>query len=960
MASISRTGKSRSAWSGVGLMAIAAASAQPAFAQEADPIPQSTQTEGATAADIVVTGSRLSASGFAAPTPVTVLGADLMQRQAVTNVADALNQIPSFRAQGSRATSGVFGNNVGAQTADLRGLGAARTLVLIDGRRVVAGTVQGGSFTPGGVVDLSIVPTSLVSRAEVVTGGASAAYGSDAVAGVVNLIIDDSLQGLRAQGQTEFSSRGDNQEYSLSLAGGTSFAGDRGHVVFGAEYIDSRGVGDCYTRSWCARSNAPIQNATPGGNGGLPAVNILPDSRTATASNAGLFNAGPLRGTAFDSAGNPISYPYGVYYGGGLFMSGGGTYNKNPFFEHFPLIAPLERYNLFGNLKLEVSDGVEAFLQSSFSSIKSDNLQSQTRDANLTIRSDNAFLPQSVRDQMTNAGVTSATFGRIGNDFGPTRAQSERETFRIVGGLKGEIGAGWIWDAYYQYGQTDYSQAISNNKINANYTRAIDAVDDGSGNIVCRATLSPDPAVRAAAAGCQPLNLFGEFQWTDAARDYAFGTATSNIRLTQHVAAANISGDVFETWAGAVSVAVGGEYRREQVSGSTDPLSAVAAFYVNNGLAVNGSLDVVEGYFETAVPLALDVSWARLLEVNGAARYTHYNTVGGVVTWKLGAVYEPIDGIRLRATRSRDIRAPNLFELYSPAGRSQAAVRDPATNVQSLALVFNSGNPDLREETANTFTAGVVLQPSFLPGLRLSADYYNIEVEDVITALGPQIVVNQCFTAGGEICDLITRGPAGIVSVSNPLLNLNELKVRGIDFEAQYRIDHGGLFGQGGTLTLQGVATHMMELTTVDITGTGTDRAGMNGAPNGQTSGLPSWSLNAQATLEEGPVSFTTQVRYLSPGKYDVTLVGPTDAGYSPTLNNSININHIPAETYVNLQLQFTVREDGDKLFQLYGAVNNLLDNDPPNYLPSSTGPTNAVLYDVVGRSFRVGARVTF
>ncbi|MCW2370776.1 TonB-dependent receptor plug domain-containing protein [Sphingobium sp. B11D3D] len=943
----------------IGLAALAGSIAQPAFAQ-ADTTSQSgLENESANDA-IIVTGSRLVASGFTAPTPVTVLGAELMQRQAVTNVADALNQIPSFRAQGSRATSGVFGNNVGAQTADLRGLGAARTLVLIDGRRVVASTVQGGSFTPGGVVDLSIIPTALVSRAEVVTGGASAAYGSDAVAGVVNIIIDDSLQGIRAQGQTEFSSRGDNEEYSLSLAGGTGFAGGRGHIVFGAEYIDSRGVRDCYMRSWCAQSYAPIQNATPGGNGGLPAVNILPNARTATASNEGLFNAGPLRGVAFDSAGNPISYPYGVYYGGGLFMSGGGTYNKNPFFEHFPLVAPLERYNLFGNMKFEVSDGIEAFLQSSFSSIKSDNLQSQTRDANLVIRSDNAYLPESVRDMMLNAGVATASFGRIGDDFGPTRAQTERETFRIVGGLKGEVGPGWRWDAYYQYGQTNYSQAISNNKINANYTRAIDAVDDGTGNIVCRATLSPDPAVRAAAAGCQPLNLFGEFQWSDAARDYAFGTATSDIKLTQHVAATNISGDLFDTWAGSVSLAVGGEYRREKVSGSTDPLSATNAFYVNNGLAVNGSLEVFEGYLETAVPLARDVNWARLLELNGAVRYTHYNTVGGVVTWKLGAVYEPTDGIRFRVTRSRDIRAPNLFELYSPVGRSQAAVRDPSTNVQSLALVLNSGNEDLREETANTFTAGVVLQPSFVPGLRFSADYYNIEVEDVITALGPQIVVNQCFTDGGEICDLITRGPAGIVSVSNPLLNLNQLKVRGIDFEAQYRINHGGLFGQGGSLILQGVATRMIDLTTVDITGTATDRAGMNGSPNGQTSGLPTWSLNAQATWEEGPVSFTTQVRYLSPGKYDVTLVGPTDAGYSPTLNNSISINDIPAETYVNLQLQFTVREDGDKRFQLYGAVNNLLDNDPPNYLPSSTGPTNAVLYDVVGRSFRVGARVTF
>jgi len=939
----------------ISIAALALGLATPAFAQAEASADASSNTDGDDAGAIVVTGTRLSNSGFQAPTPVAVVGADLIQRQAVTNVADALNQIPSFRPQGSRATAGVFGNNIGAQTADLRGLGATRTLVLIDGRRVVAGTVAGGSLTPGGAVDLNIVPTAILSRAEVVTGGASAAYGSDAVAGVVNLIIDDRLTGFKAQAQTEISQRGDNEEYSYSLAGGTGFADGRGHIVIAGEYVDASGMGDCYTRAWCAQSNAPVQNSAPGANG-LPATNILPNGRTATIAPGGLINAGPLRGTAFDAAGNPVAYPYGTFYGAGLFMSGGSFMDQNGFFQYFPLVVPMERYNLFGNLKYEIGGSTELFLQGSYASVSSTVTQSQIREAGLVIQRDNAFLPASIREQMTALDLQTITVGRLGNDFGPSVTSTDRDTYRIATGAKGQLGAAWHWDLYYQYGRTDYSQTTRNDKINANFTRAIDAVVDPEGNIVCRSTLGGN----AAAAGCQPLNIFGEYNWSEAGRDYAFGTAQSDTRLSQHVVAANINGDLFDTWAGTVSLAVGAEYRSEKVRGSADPISMAGGFYVNNGLAVNGSMDVVEAYAETAIPLARDLAFARLLELNGAIRYTHYDTVGGVATWKIGAVYEPVDWLRLRATRSRDIRAPNLFELYTPLSRSMAAIRNPTTNVQTLTPIFSGGNADLHEETADTFTAGIVLQPGgALSGLRFSADYYDIKVDDVVAQMGGQIIVNQCAAGSASACNYVAFDDAGnILSVTNPLFNLNRLKVRGIDFDAYYRMAYGGLFASEGSLTLQGTATHMIDLVTVDISGRPINRAGMVGGPNGQVSGMPSWSFNAQATIEEGPFAFTTQVRYISAGAYDVTLVGPGDAGYAPTLSNSISNNHVPAETYVNLQWQWNFKPASGQRVQLYGAVNNLFDNDPPNYINSAFGPTNPVLYDVVGRTFRLGVRV--
>jgi outer membrane receptor protein involved in Fe transport len=730
--------------------------------------------------------------------------------------------------------------------------------------------------------------------------------------------------------------------------------------VVAGEYISAAGMGDCYTRAWCAQTYQPVQNSAPGANG-LPATNVLPNGRTATIAPGGLINAGPLRGTAFNAAGAPAAYPYGTYYGTGLFMSGGSFINKSGFFQFFPLVVPIERYNLFSNVKYQLGADTEVFLQASYASIKGSVPQSQIREAGLTIQRDNAFLPQSIRTQMTSLGLQTVTVGRLGNDFGPSVTSTDRNTLRLATGIKGQLGSAWKWDAYYQFGRTDYNQITSNDKINANFTRAIDAVVSPSGAIVCRSTLSTNAAIAAAAAGCQPLNIFGENQWSSAGRDYAFGTAMSHIKLTQHVVAANLSGALFDIGAGPASIAVGGEYRKEKVSGNTDPISRAGGFYVNNGIAVNGSMDVAEGYIETAIPLARDASWAKLLELNGAARYTHYNTVGGVATWKLGAVYKPFDWLRLRATRSRDIRAPNLFELYSPLTRSMVAVRNPATNVQSLTALFSGGNAALHEETANTFTAGAVVEPAgVLAGLRFSADYFDIKIDDVIAQMGGQIIANQCAAGSATACGYINYDANGtITGITNPLFNLNALKVRGIDFEALYRLRYGGLFASEGVLTLQATATHMIDLVTIDITGTAINRAGMNGAPNGQVSGMPSWSINGQATIEEGPFSFTTQVRYIAAGAYDATLVGPGDPGYSPTLSNSININHAPAETYVNLQFHWTINQGAEgKRFQLYGAVNNLFDNDPPNYLNSAFGPTNPVLYDVVGRTFRIGVRV--
>ena len=912
--------------------------------------------------EVVITGTRLTASGFTTPTPVTVVGAADLQRQAVSNVADLLNTLPAFRPQSTPATTSIFINNAGANLADLRGLGAQRTLVLVNGRRFVAGTTAGGGFSPSGTVDLNMIPTALVERAEVVTGGASAAYGSDAVAGVVNLILDTKLNGIKGSAQYGISERSDNKELYVTLAGGTGFANGRGHIVVGGEYVDNKGVGDCYSREWCAVGYNTISNPTPQTNG-LARQVLLPNTFPSTASFGGLITAGPLRGTEFRSDGSTYQHNYGTFFGtgptfanGGIFQAGGSTDPQNAFYNNFPLVAPVKRYSILAHADFDFSDSVKGFAEASYGHVTATTNGSQPRNlGNLTILRDNAYLPTQVGAAMDATGQTSFSFGRIGNDFGPQRGLVKRSTFRTAAGLDGKLGSIWTWNAYYQFGRTNYHQKGFNTQITDNFARAVDAVRTSGGQIVCRSTLTTpsDPLV----AGCQPLNLFGENNFSAAGVAYAFGTAIQDTQLTQHVAAASVAGELFQLPAGPLSVAAGAEYRVEKVSGTADPISSALRFFTSPGAAISGrAIKVKEGFLELGAPLLADAPLAYSLSLNGAVRLTDYSTSGSVTSWKGGGVWEPIRQIRLRATLSRDIRAPNFFELNNPTTTSFQFLTDPQNSGSFLVPVRLSGNKDLRPEVADTFTAGVVLSP--ISALRVAVDYYDIKLDGAITTLGGQVIVNRCAAGAAEICALITRagGATGaLVSVANPNLNLNTLKTRGIDMEVSYRLPLAG-----GELSTRLLGTYVLDLITIDATGTAVDRAGMNGSPVSQPSGLPQFTGNAYLTWTKDRFSGTAQIRYVSKGVYNATQIGPHQSGYTAIAANSISDNSVDSEVYVNLNAAYDVIDSGGRKLQVFGVVNNLFDKDPPNDLPSSYGVTNPVLYDPVGRSFKVGVRFTY
>ena len=951
----------------VSTLAVAAALAGiPAMAQDAPPPP--TGETPAAAADgqpeetaIIVTGSRIARDTFRTATPVTMVSAEAIEDQAATNIADVLNNLPSFRPQATPATTAIFIGNAGANLADLRGLGAQRTLVLVNGRRFVPGTVSGSGNAPAFTVDLNMIPTALIARSEVVTGGASAAYGSDAVAGVVNLILDNNFEGVRATAQYGISDEGDNEEFFLSGAFGTAFGGGRGNFIIGGEFSDSDGVGDCYQRDWCGETEfGPVANPIPQVNG-LARQLILPNVRPSTASNNGLFNSGPFAGFEILPDGSLVPHDYGTYYGAPIFQSGGSMDPFHAFYNEFPLVSPVQRYNVLVRADYEVSEVLVPFVEASYAHVEGSTIGAQTRNLGLSptdigIFPDNPFLPQQLRQQIVAAGLPFVRFGRIGNDLGHSFGEVTRDSYRIAAGADGELGGGFSWDAYYQYGQTDYSQRGYNTRKNREFFWAVDAVDEGefltgmpTGNIVCRQVALGNPA----AAGCLPLNLFGEFHFDPAAKDYAYGTVMQDTKLTQHVVVANLSGNLFQLPGGDFGFATGAEFRVEDASGTTDPDSAANNFYTSPGSGITGpATKIIEGYVELAAPLLSGVRFAELLEVTGAVRVTDYSTSGTEFTWKVGGTWAPFDALRFRVTRSRDIRAPNFFELYNPTVSSFQFIVDPPGTASSLTAVTLSGNPGLSPERADTFTAGVVVMP--LPRLNFAIDYYDIALENVISTLGGQTIVNRCFQGASDLCPLIERDASGALTrVNNTLLNLNELKTRGLDIEASFVTPIGP-----GDLSLRALGTYVFDLITVDAAGQ-VDRAGQVGAPVSQESGVPDFTGRFVADYSTEMWEIGLEAEYIAGGVYNVTQIGPGQEGYGPTLRNSVSDNLIGDYWYFDARAAVRpLRSMPDLEFFL--RVDNLFDRDPPNNIPSSYGAHNPVLYDPVGRMYRMGARVEF
>ncbi|HWL48208.1 MAG TPA: TonB-dependent receptor [Sphingomonadaceae bacterium] len=914
---------------------VAAFCIAPAYAQESDSAPASISANDPFDTDdssvIVVTGSRVVRSGFTAPTPTTIINAESLDRRGSTNVADIISESPAFLATNNPQTTGVRSVTPGANFADLRGLGPTRTLVLVDGRR----------FTPqinaleGYVVDLNQIPALLLERAEVVTGGASAQWGSDAVAGVVNLILRKDFEGIKGVAQYGVSEIGDNEEYRIGGLFGTAFAGGRGHFTVAVDYVNNGGVGSTYTRDWGRKGYQITTNPVAGAR---PSNLILPDIQFSTVTPGGLINNTILRGTQFGPGGVTSPFVYGTYVGATNMVGGGNTgYNINTGVDMVPSV---ERVAAYGRASYEFSPAFVAAVEYSHAWAAGQHTTLPARDTAIRITRDNAFLPANIRQAMIDNNIETFNLGRIHYDLGTAFGDIRNTTDRAVLSFSGDLSTSgnWKWDGYYQYGKNVNRQTVRNNRIHANFALAVDAVFDGD-RIVCNSTLTNPNN------GCVPLNLFGAGSPSPEAAAYVMGTTEGRTDYTQHVVALNVSGDPVNTWAGPVSIATGIEYRSERQKTVADPISEAGGFEANNSRSFGGEFQVFEGYLETVVPLAADQPWARKFDVNGAVRVANYSTAAGTqVTWKVGAVYEPTDGLMFRLARSRDIRAPSIYELNLLSVPNSIILNYSPHQVQ--VTTYLSGNPNLQPEKADTLTVGASYQPSFVRGLRLSLDYYNIKVRDLVSSLGTQAVADACRTGQTAYCSFLTFDADGVpLTALSTYVNLASVKLQGFDFALNYAMP----IGSDASFYVNALVNYNLHAKVNPGTGVVVDRAGEIGSKRAvglSTGGSPKLRFTLSTGVELGAFNIGTQLRYIGKGTYNNEW----------TSGVQINDNDIGAVVYADLTAGYKINET----IELFGAINNLFDKDPPPVPNAQSLATNPVYYDMIGRSYRIGARVNF
>ena len=922
--------------------------ASPAVAQRQAPAAAAADAEGA----IIVTGTRVTRSGFSAPTPVTVLSAIELEARADINIADAVNQLPQTAnsvTQTSQPTA-VSGGALGVNQISLRGLGPTRTLVLLDGKRIINSSITTALAAP----NINNIPNGLISRVDIVTGGASAAYGSDALSGVVNFVLDRKFTGLKGELTGGTTTYGDNKGYLASLTGGMAFGPDnRGHLIVSGELAFNDGV-DGNPRPWASQGGGIVVNPTRTATNGEPFYLVRTQIGVNNATPGGVITSGPLRGTLFGANGAVSTYNFGTVLANNAQL--GGDWQISRLDNGYDLVAQNRRHVLYGRASYELAEAFNVYAEYQWArSYDTGTVNPFRRSANITIQRDNAFLPASVRAQMVTQNITSFGMGSSNADIGRGEVENIRDLQRWAIGVEGKfdlLGSGWSWDAYYQQSRNVVDSALYKTAIDvAVFNRAVDAVvSPTTGGIVCRSTLT-NPT-----NGCVPYNVFGTGVNQPAAIAALNGTSTRRDIMKQNVAALNFSGEPFSTWAGPVSLAFGVEHRSEDVIGTVTGVTF---------LPTTGAYKVTEGYAETVLPLARDTAWAKSLELNGAVRLTDYSTSGRVTTWKLGATYAPSDDIRFRATRSRDIRAPNIGELFALGQiASGANIVDPFNNnvVYTSVDVLRRGNALLKPEIADTLGLGVVLTPSFFPGFQMSVDYYKIKIKNAVKIPNEQIVVNLCFQdRTSPVCAFIERAggvaTAAITRISTPPANVLSQDAEGIDIELAYRIP---LANSDAALTLRAYGNYVISLKNEDITGVsqGAGVVGNFGGIINSGPSAPKFRSTVRLGYESSRWNASVSWRYVGPNVIDNSF---TECASACPANNvrTIERNRVASNSLFDLALSYKPFERNETA--VFVAVDNAFNQAPP-FVPGQvdiaffTGQYT-IGYDRIGRTIRAGIR---
>lgn len=1033
---------------------------------------------------ITVTGTRIRRPNLESPLPVTSVGGQEFFQTGNISVGDKLAELPSIRSTFTQANSTRFLGTSGLNLLDLRGLGTTRTLVLVNGRRHVGGDV----LSSGVDVDTNTIPTDMIDRVDVVTGGNSAVYGSDAIAGVVNFILKDHYQGLQLRGQGGISKYGDAGSYFISGLAGKNFAEGRGNLAVNVEYAkQDQAFGS--ERPWLARQDAFITVATnpvgsPTDLDGIPDHLFFRDVRSATLTNTGtlLFGGNSRLNCGRDTnSGAFFSCPFmftpsgdlvpitGTRIGlapNGSFVGGNGENFRTG--NQFQILPKLDRVNINLVGHFEISPAFVPFVEAKFSRTNStgtgssgpafftgttmaDPFPLQNRER---IRLDNPFLSAQARATIcaerallgqtcTNSTTLSLRENMLG--LGDRIEEARRDTYRIVGGIKGDFADDFHYEISGNYGRLDERTKIIGNLDIQRFLLAMDAVrNPANGQIVCQSQINPShaygyypwvyyqygypspPADRNAnarlandVAQCTPINPFGG-QFTDAQRAYLLKTTTSKGRTSQLDFNGFISGDTgkfLNLWGGPIGLVLGAEYREDNLSYTQDPdVQLGYTFYNAIPTFKAPKQKVTEGFGEISIPIVKDRPFLHELEVDGAARVSHYTLgkTGTVWAYNVNAVYSPVDGLRLRGNYARAVRAPNQSELFSPFGQNfapgfvdpcsarnlgtgsqfraancQAAGRpttvgtapNPAGQplgpngydfVYNQSLSFQSGgNPNLKAEKSDSWTLGGVLTPKLVPGFSLSVDYYNIRLKNAIEFVSAQSIANACYdlpTFPTQFCSQFRRNmvPDTVLADGTHIAN-------GPRGEYFFQILEGSLTAQPlnyAKLTARGIDTEITyrhqigKLGRLDTRFTYThviDRSNYVSAadPNFKTVQLltlgdPQDSFNWNTQLQHGRFTFGYQMRYISKMVLNAYEDTFSSQGRPPQNPDYADIRFYPSVFYHDVRLGIDV---GPK-FNFYLGVDNLTNKQPPLGLTGIGG--GSAIYDNRGRFYYSGVVAKF
>lgn len=1035
-----------------------------AYAQTVEQVPAAADEEFAEDADtIIVTGSRIRRPELNTVFPTTVVGAESIEKSAFTNIADALTEIPAFG--GGIDPNGNQGSNIGANFVDFLDLGTQRTLTVVNGRRFVSSDVSGGGLA----VDFNIIPLALVERIETIGVGGAPIYGSDAIAGTINVILKDDFEGLEATALYGEAERGDADRKQFQIVAGANSEDGKANVTFAAEYFKQSGLAlldrpDIYTDdpfiSEVQPGTAGFNDIDADGDGEPDGVFRRFNVNGGNGQNVQLFTNGgvispgalflPSLGLGsfggsffqFDDNGNLVDFEAGSPIPGqsAFFAQGGNDYD---FFDEVGQIrSPLERINFSSTVKYDINNNMRFKADAQIANTKSDELANQGGfqtfafgglSSNLTIPVSNPFLNAQARGTLADLGLgpdDSFQLQRFNNDLvdGGSR-ESETFVWRIAAGLEGEFeaaGREFFWDAHGVAGQATNETAGQPIINNTRFLNAIEAValtqDDvdtiaaaggnplgAVGDIVCQTTRDfargdVDPTtIRGIVSGsgvtnddpvdvtsCQPLNLFGEGNASPEALDYLVQRGIFTNDIEQRIFSLNFGGELFELPAGWLRFAAGYESRRESALFASGGAVEVG---LGRGAATpdtGGSFSTDEYSGEVYIPLVnadMDIPLVNALEAEGSIRQISNSQSGDATVWTVGGSYSPIEMLKLRGNKTRSVRSPSLTELFQPivtafdfaddpcdarfigdgenraANCTAAGITQPFTSniVNATAMGLTGGNPDLLNETADAWTLGAVFQPDFVPGLTFTADYINIEIQDLIGTRSVEQNLEACFDAAtydptSIVCSSFTRDAGGqVVDFQSGQTNADDAEYQFLNFRADYEFAVADLFdllgskssSDMGDLSLDATAFHVIERNII------VDDVSLDNTVGGFND--PRWSGTFDVTYEKDALRLFWRTLW-----QDRTLFSPSGNNFFADENDNI-ISSVGGRLMHNASISYDVSsltDNYDKPIVVQLNVDNVFDRGVGRGLRETFGNFNNS--EILGRTFTMRVRAAF